>query len=91
MNPQPFSGCSQRIGVLLASRGNCCRILLVGDAQSTTGIDVANIVSLGAQDRTRRCHALHGFAEGLNVGDLRADVHAHAGGFQVRASREPRR
>ena len=40
-------------------------------------------MSVVAQGANQGSHALHGLAKGTDVSDLRADVHADAGGLQV--------
>src|ERR1035438_7300702 len=59
------------------------RIFRVRDSQASTGIDVADVVPVVAQDADEGGDALHGLTERSDIDDLRADVNADACGFQL--------
>ena len=50
------------------------------DAEATAGVEVLDVDAVGAEVFDERAHALDGLGEGRRVADLRADVHADAGG-----------
>src|SRR5450631_1683242 len=62
-------------------------ILRVGDAQTSTGIDITNVVSAAAKGANEGSYARHGLAEGACVNDLRADMNTYASGFQMAGGR----
>src|SRR5664279_1011948 len=84
MNTEAFQRTNNRRRVRLHPGGKIqFSILRVRDPQSTSCIDVADVMSLLAQDANQGSDAVHGFAEGIDVNDLRTDVNADASGFQV--------
>ena len=74
----------QRLRIRSDLGGEFLRVrLFVGDAQSAAGVDVVDLVAVGAQFADQIRHARHRFAKGGDVGDLRADVNADAAHFQI--------
>ncbi len=57
--------------------------ILVANAEAAAGVDKVDIQAVVGQLAHQGQHSLHGFAEGLDVGDLRADVDADAHRVQV--------
>ena len=64
-----------------------CRCILVIDAQAAAGVHVFDAVAVALQHPHQFGHAFHGQREGLHIGDLRADVHAHARNLQILCAR----
>src|ERR1035438_7824525 len=62
-------------------------IFSVRDSQASTGIDVADIVSGVAQVASQGSDALHGFTEGIDIDDLRADMNADASRLEMARGR----
>ena len=62
----------------------CLGIVFILDAETAAGIDEADIVPFSPQRIRQRSHALHGLAKRSYVRDLRANVNADSGGFQIR-------
>ncbi len=60
---------------------------LVRNSKAAAGVDVANIVTLFAQPANQIRHAFERLLEGADIGDLRSDVDADSGHFQIRLPR----
>src|SRR6516162_6807710 len=86
MNSQALQRPDDRRGISLYSRSELCLwVLGVGNPQATTRIDVAGVVSRVAEGFYECSDTLHGLAEGIDVEDLRPDVHADSGGLEEAA------
>ena len=69
---------------LRASRKVRPAIFRVRNSQSATGVDVTDFVAVVAQGANQGSDSLHGLTERADVGDLRSDVDAYAGGWRWR-------
>src|ERR1039458_1420408 len=56
---------------------------LVGNPQAAAGVDVANVVPLFAQGADQIGHTLERLLKCTDIGNLRPDVDAHPGYFQI--------
>ena len=72
-----------RIGVRQRRRAV---VVLVGNAETAADIDVIDGMAIGAQRRDQILQQAEGVVEGLQLGDLAADMHVDAGDFNARQS-----
>src|SRR4051794_31540346 len=56
---------------------------VVGNSEAATGVDVADVESVGDEIANEAGDALHGVGKRGNIGDLRADVDADADRLDV--------
>src|SRR5579859_1878191 len=78
--------CGNRFGIVARDFRKILRLgAVVRDSQTSAGVEKANGVAVGTELPHQIGGALHGLAERLDVGNLRADVQAHARDFKVLA------
>src|SRR5208283_2364677 len=64
-------------------------VIVIGNSQPPTRVDITDVVALSAQCGDQNGHALERLLKGTYIGNLRPDVNAYSRHFQIRFLRGP--